>query len=295
MICKISQGAGFGGVVNYVMGKDKAELLGSKDVRSFDSRLVIQDFEMVSKQNLRVKKNMVHISVSFHEKDKPNINNEKMKEIASKIIDGMGFSNAQYIVVKHNDADHPHFHIVTSRVMDLKTISDKFIRLRLNKLRIEIEKLYPELTTAGINTIDEASNKNLKGKDATKYKIYNAIKIELQNSRSIEMLLKNLEQKHGIKYEFKYKSGTIDNIEGVKFNLDNVWLSGSKIHKSCSYLNLIKRLNENKVETNVGLPKVNTTNKSIISGLAKNILAIKAESGNGAKKIKKKKEDELER
>ncbi len=304
MICKIVQGGGFGGAIDYVMSKDGAELLDAKDVRSNDPKLVAKDFEMISNQNKRVKKPVVHFSVSFHKDDAVKITNDKMKAIANKLIDGMGFSNAQYIVVKHTDAAHPHFHIVTSKVdLDINTISDKHNFLKLNKLRVEIEKEYPELTSAGGKNMESTNTKNLKGKDAVKYKIYIAIKIEIQKSINIEALLKNLEQTHGIKSELKFRRGSIDVIEGVKFHKDNTWISGSKIDKSCSYLNLLKQLNENKL--NNKSPNVNTTkpstkpltnpNKNILANMLSKIPHQHTENTNGVKKRNKTNEEELER
>ncbi|MEQ1554871.1 MAG: relaxase/mobilization nuclease domain-containing protein [Ferruginibacter sp.] len=301
MICKITQGSGFGGAVNYVMGKDEAELLDSNGVRSYDKLLVTKDFEMISKQNERVKRPVLNISVSFHKNDKEKITNEKMKAIAKKILTGMGFANAQYIVVRHHDAGHPHFHIVTSRVdMDLKTISDKHNFLRLNNIRKAIENTYPELTSANGKNVSQSNPLKLKGKDAVKYKIYNAIKIEIQKSINIETLIKNLEKNHAIITELKYRRGSINVVDGIKFHSDNTWLSGSKIDKNCSYLNLLKQIEGNKLETKIGLQetKPNRAENKIdaAANLVKNIIQ-QNETHNGVKKKRSWAEDdnELER
>ncbi len=300
MICKITQGSGFEGAVNYVMGKDGAELLDSKDVRSYDSKLVTKDFEMISKQNLRVKRPVMHLSVSFHKDDISKLTNDKMKLIANEIINGMGFNNAQYIVVKHTDAAHPHFHIITSRVdMDLKTVSDKHNFAKLNKLRIQIEKAYPELISTNGKNITETNTKKLKGKDSVKYKIYNAIKVEIQKSSNIEMLIKNLEVNHGVKTELKYRRGSIGVVEGIKFQKDNTWLSGSKIDKSCSYLNLLKQLKENKNEISIGAKvekhSIIHLNNRLIAAVANKLTSSSEETFNGAKKRSKNQDEELER
>ncbi len=276
MICKITQGCGFAGAVEYVMGKQDAELLDSKDVRSYDIKLVTKDFETISKQNHRVKKPVLNISVSFHKDDLEKITNEKMKAIGREILNGMGFSNAQYIVVRHNDAGHPHFHIVTSRVdMDIKTVSDKNNFVRLDKIRKEIENDYPELTKAEGKNISKSNPSKLKGKDKVKYKIYNAINKEIHNARNIENLIKNLEKTHSIITELKYRRGSIDVIDGIKFHSDNTWLSGSKIDKSCSYLNLLKQISNNqlnsKVITQKNISPTLRNNINVVANVAKSI------------------------
>jgi hypothetical protein len=242
----------------------------------------------------------MHLSVSFHKDDISKLTNDKMKLIAKDILNGMGFNNAQYIVVKHTDAAHPHFHIITSRVdMDLKTVSDKHNFAKLNKLRIQIEEAYPELTSTNGKNIAETNTKKLKGKDSVKYKIYNAIKIEIHKSSNIEMLIKNLEINHGVNTELKYRRGSIDVVEGIKFQKDNTWLSGSKIDKSCSYLNLLKQLKENKneitKEAKVEKHSIIPLHNKLIAAVANKLTSANRETFNGAKKRSKNQDEELER
>jgi len=44
MIAKIVQGRGFRGVVNYVLDKEKAQLLYSEGIRTKDKESIIQSF-----------------------------------------------------------------------------------------------------------------------------------------------------------------------------------------------------------------------------------------------------------
>jgi len=44
MIAKIVQGRGFRGVINYVLDKDKAQLLYSEGIRTKDKETMIQSF-----------------------------------------------------------------------------------------------------------------------------------------------------------------------------------------------------------------------------------------------------------
>ncbi|WP_329904164.1 hypothetical protein [Porphyromonas pogonae] len=56
MIAKIVQGRGFRGVVNYVLDKDKAELLDGDGVRLKDKESVIRSFINQSKLNPNISK-----------------------------------------------------------------------------------------------------------------------------------------------------------------------------------------------------------------------------------------------
>ncbi len=259
MICKIRQGSSVGGAVNYIMGKHQAELLDSREVRDYDKKLMTKDFEAISNQNPEVKKWVFTVSVSFHKQDEINLSDKKMVEVAKEILNGMGFSKSPYIVTRHYDGANPHFHILTSRVdTNGKTVSDSFCKLRINKIRERLELKYPELTSAKGKNINDINIKKLKGKDAVKYKIYTAINVEIKKVKNINDLAKALLKNHGIVTEFKYRRGSIDIIEGIKFNTNNTWLTGSKVDKMCSYENLVKQIENNQ---ELGLtPKTQNTN-----------------------------------
>ncbi len=247
MICKIIQGAGFSGACNYLMNKDGAEVISYTNIRGYDKKLTAQDFITIASQNKRVKKKEMHIVVSFYKND-TNITNEQMKEMAEKIIEGMGFINAQYLIVRHNDTEHPHFHILMNRIdMDGKTVNDRYSKIKLAKIRKELENEHPELTPANGIDLENTNFEKLKGDDKVRYYIYNAINKEIKNSKNIYELIDKLKKNYNIETTLKYRSGSIDVIEGIKFCYKNKTFSGSKINKQCSYLNLLKTMSQQQV------------------------------------------------
>lgn len=64
--------------------------------------------------NTRTKVNSVHISLNFDPSEKLQI--EKLKEIADVYLQKIGFENQPYLLYQHNDAGHPHIHIVTTNI-----------------------------------------------------------------------------------------------------------------------------------------------------------------------------------
>jgi len=55
-----------------------------------------------------------HISLNFHPSDK--LSNPILQEIARVYMKELGFERQPYLVYKHNDAGHPHLHVVTTHV-----------------------------------------------------------------------------------------------------------------------------------------------------------------------------------
>jgi len=67
-------------------------------------------------KNARAKTNCVHISLNFDVSEK--LNKNKLNEIAADYMDKIGFGDQPYLVYQHNDAAHPHLHIVTTNIRE---------------------------------------------------------------------------------------------------------------------------------------------------------------------------------
>jgi hypothetical protein len=59
-------------------------------------------------------KNAVHITLNFSPGEQ--IGDELMKKITEEFMEDIGFGKQPYLVFRHDDAAHPHLHIVTTRV-----------------------------------------------------------------------------------------------------------------------------------------------------------------------------------
>jgi len=90
--------------------------------------------------NGNVKRNSVHISLNFHPSE--NYSTEKLLRIASAYMEKIGFGEQPYLVYRHDDAGHPHIHLVSIKVredgsrIDMQNIGKN----QSEKARKEIEK-----------------------------------------------------------------------------------------------------------------------------------------------------------
>ena len=115
--------------VNY--GKDH----GMLSISQKSNRLLRQ-----AALNENVKRNSVHISLNFDPSEK--IIQQTLQRIAKGYMDKIGFGDQPYLVYEHNDAGHPHIHIVTIKVkadgsrIDMHNIG----RNQSSKARKELEK-----------------------------------------------------------------------------------------------------------------------------------------------------------
>lgn len=89
--------------------------------------------------NGNVKRNSVHISLNFHPSEK--YADEKLLKIAEAYMEKIGFGDQPYLVYRHDDAGHPHIHLVSIKVredgsrIDMQNIG----RNQSEKARREIE------------------------------------------------------------------------------------------------------------------------------------------------------------
>lgn len=103
-----------------------------------------QKMERMAEQNAlnqrTQKTNTLHISLNFDPSEKHS--NEKLVAIAQAYMEKIGFGDQPYLVYRHDDAGHPHIHIVTITIReDGKRIDTYNIgRNQSEKARKEIEQ-----------------------------------------------------------------------------------------------------------------------------------------------------------
>lgn len=205
MIAKIVQGRGFRGVINYVLEKERAQLLQAEGIRLKDREAIIRSFVTQSELNPKITKPVAHISLDFSAQDKGRLTDAFMVKVAQEYLQEMGYSNTQYLIARHHDTDHPHIHMVINRIdNDGRRISDQNERLRSTKVCMELTKKYGLYIASGKENV---KREWLKGNDKTKYEIYDALKKAIPQSLTWGQLQATLKQS-GIGLEFKMNGNT---------------------------------------------------------------------------------------
>lgn len=258
-------GKSFGGCVNYLTEKEKAQILDVEGVRMDTAEHMTADFNRIRKLNPDLGNAVWHTSISFPEADKGKVNDELMKAIAKDYADK--FKLEQYAVIKHSDTKHEHFHIVANRVKyDGKTVSDQFSAGRGVELSKRLELKY-ELSQAKGKDLTKTNKQKLHGQDKVKYEIYEAVQKELPSCKSMQELTEKLNI-HGISTEIKTQS--TGRVYGVSFSKGKECFKGSEIDKNFGINNLTKTI-ENTIKNSLlksvpGLSQVITVKNIIDKG-----------------------------
>lgn len=185
MVCKVRSGKNIKGALNYNEQKVKegvAECIGAANFigehQHFTFFNKLGRFEQLTEKNPRAKTNCVHISLNFDVSEK--LSQNKLNEIAADYMEKIGFGDQPYLVYQHNDAAHPHLHIVTTNIQeDGKRISIHNLgKNQSEAARKEIENKYG-LVKAGStpkqNLHTNCLNKAVYGKSETKRTIDNIV------------------------------------------------------------------------------------------------------------------------
>jgi Relaxase/Mobilisation nuclease domain len=101
--------------------KNKGEIILSEGVDTSGKKSIINDFDDIRSFNPKLGKAVWHAAFSFAPGDRVSV--EDMQAIAEKYVAKFGIE--QYIVVRHVNTDHEHFHLVGNRVkFDGSTVKD---------------------------------------------------------------------------------------------------------------------------------------------------------------------------
>lgn len=237
-------GKGFGGAIRYIMEKENAELLLKNGVCGEDPNYIAKQFIAVADEKRNVSKPVWHTSISFAYED--IVSNDLMVQIAQDYLKEIGFdlTQHQYLIVKHKDRQHSHFHIVTNRIgYNGNVVNDYYCKNRTARA-CDILELKYNLTIAR-----EQENKTYKDKIPLKEKYKKEISENLNNAlfqkkvcsfnELADVLLEN-----NIKM-LLHKQST-GRVYGISFQVDKWKFKGSSIDKKFSLKQIQARLESNQ-------------------------------------------------
>jgi hypothetical protein len=131
MIASQVIGKSFMGALNYNLkklflsdGDRRAELL-STNFASTDLKGIAKEVKMIRSLRPNLSRYVYHTSLNFPKEEQAQLSKAKLLAISRDYLEAMGFSNNQYLIFLHHDADHPHLHLLVNRIcFDGSIVSD---------------------------------------------------------------------------------------------------------------------------------------------------------------------------
>lgn len=242
MIGKVNPGKSFYNAVNYVMSKTGAVVLSASGVRFENPLFAAKDFEAVSKLSPRVNAHVWHASISFSPQE--TIGDQLMIQIAEDYIKSIGLEESQYLLVRHNDQAHPHFHIIANRIKyDGTVVSDKWSKNRTAKICDQLEKKYNLIVARDQNSKVEGRDKIPTAqykKQLIKRAINHALSID--KAKTLEELKVSLA---ALQVEMRIQTQKTGRINGVSFRFQKLSVKGSTLGPDYKYKSLLQLVSKN--------------------------------------------------
>lgn len=162
MLPDITKGKGISGTVRYVLGQGRghgndwhpgeesrvAWLSGQgfgfdiENRADADLARRIMEFAAANQtsRTKRCEKDALHLSLSWHPDEQPT--RPQMEAAAAAALKSLGMENARALFAAHNDTNHPHLHIVASRINPEtgRAFSDRDDFIKINAWALEYER-----------------------------------------------------------------------------------------------------------------------------------------------------------
>ncbi len=235
--------------------------------------------DLISLNERTKKTNTLHISLNFGPSEKHS--KEKLAAIAQTYMEKIGFGKQPYLVYEHNDAGHPHIHIVTTTIQpDGKRIDTYNIgRNQSEKARKEIEQDFKLIKAQGkkglqVSEIIPANvQKAQYGKAETKRSITNVLDAVINQYKytslaELNAILKqyNVIADRGTEGGRIYKSnGLLYKLLDVAGNKIGVPIKASLIYSQPTLKKLENKFEENEIKRQPDKQKLKTSIDWVLS------------------------------
>ncbi len=247
MIGKQIKGTNFYGCLDYVLGKEGAELIGGNMVGETPAELS-QEFQLSVQRHERTRtkkptrKVVYHATLSVPAEEA--LLNDTWCAIACSYLQGMEFDDNQYILARHTDTEHNHVHIVASRLrLNGSTVSEWQDYKRSEELIRDLEKKY-ELTPAASSfekerrspTTGESRLKKRTGEISTRKTLQDTIDQLTEDNPTMPDLIEQLKNQ-GIDVRV---SPTPTGEMGISYQLNGIAFSGTHLGRAYTFKGLRK-------------------------------------------------------
>lgn len=181
-----------------------------------------------------LKKYFYHTSINFPKDE--NVNNQLMIQIGRDYLEANGFKQHKYIIFRHEDAGHPHFHILVNRIgYDGSVVSDSNDYTRSEKVLRDLERKYNLTQVIGSREAKERGmTKNekemMERRNVPSHKMAMQVIIgdvlESKNQMSTNEFISKLEAR---RVQVLFNQASTGYVSGISYSYQGMVMQGSKL------------------------------------------------------------------
>jgi hypothetical protein len=133
-------------------------VLLSTNFTSLDLGFIRQEVDLIKSLRPSLGRYVYYTSLNFSKEDV--LDNKTMLAIAEDYLSLSGYTNNQYFIFRHNDADHPHLHLLVNRItFDGEVVSDSNNYKKSEAILRRLEQQYNLVTVEQSNHLSIEQNK----------------------------------------------------------------------------------------------------------------------------------------
>ncbi|MEI9918952.1 MAG: relaxase/mobilization nuclease domain-containing protein [Bacteroidota bacterium] len=269
MTANMIKGKGFGGALRYNLEKvDKgvAEILDSSFVDATQTS-IMKEMQMVKMLRPNLQKHFYHTSINFPPSE--NLSSEKMKEIGREYLEESGFTQHQFIMFRHHDAEHPHLHILVSRIgYDGSVLSDSndFAKCEIILRRLEKKHNLAEVVSSR-NAQKRAVTKNelemekRTGIPSNKMRMQSIIKDALNSSKK-PSCIEFVQRLQSRDINVLFNQASTGYVSGISYSYKGMTITGSKLGTDFKWATIKANINYDQDRDRILIQAINAQMKS---------------------------------
>lgn len=244
MIAKLVKGKAFRGALEYNLKKEKGRVIDS-NMAGQNPKELAAEFGVIRKLRPKLGKAVLHVSLSAALGEK--LSDAQWRDISQRYLSGMGFTENQFLMIRHTDTEHEHVHILANRVQfNGDVVSDSQDYRRQEALMREIEQDYHLIRVApSIESDRRAPTKGeiecakRTGQPSIRHRLQRMCNVAVQDCYSFTEYQERLESVGVELIPVVQLEGA--KLSGLSYRLDGVTMKGSDLGKGYSPAGLVKR------------------------------------------------------
>jgi hypothetical protein len=269
MTANMIKGKGFKGALRYNLEKvDKgmAEVLDHSFV-TVSEKSILKEVQMIKVLRPNLQKFFYHTSINFPPSE--DLTNATMTQIGKDYLQESGFTQNQYIMFRHHDADHPHLHILVNRInYDGKVLSDSNDFARCEKILRDLEKKYnltevisSKQAEERAMTKDELEMMKRTNTPSHKMTLQVLIKDAITSNKKLSCseFIQALEKK-GINLLFNQASTGF--VSGISYSYEGMIITGAKLGNDYKWASIKNTIDYEQERDRAAIHQANDRTKS---------------------------------
>ena len=226
----------------------RAELLAT-NFSSSDAKDIKREVEWVRQLRPGLNRYVYHTSLNFSNEEVNALTNEKLLAIAHDYLQALGYTNNQYLIFRHYDAEHSHIHLLVNRInFDGGVVSDSNNYKRSEDILRNLERQYNLINVAPSRkasqravTKSEIEMIDRTGKPSDKMLLQEQIN-RLLSAKGIDMnnFIRRAEQAD---IHFLFNQASTGWVTGVTYFYNGFKVKGQVLGNRYKWAELIKSIN----------------------------------------------------